>query len=313
MKERILVIRLSALGDLVFCFQSFHEIRQAHPDAEIALLTRPAYAAFARAMPWIDRVILDTHPTLAQPAAWVRLASEIRSFAPHRIYDLQGRRRQSILYGLLGGPWGPDWSGAAPFCRFSRPWPPAPSMHFTDFLGAQLRTAGVAAAAPCDVSWCDASVDVFDLPASYVVLAPGCSPKAEHKRWPPENYAQLAGFIAAQGFGCVLIGTQEDVPQTGQIKAAQPEILDLTGRTNLFELAGILRRAACVIGNDTGPVHLGAALGTPTLALFSNATNPAWSKPPGKRVAWRQSASIADLPVKEAVFAFQLLVHPRSR
>ena len=65
------MIRLGALGDLVFCFQAFYEIRLAHPGAEIALLTRAPFAAFARALPWFDRVIIDTHPTLTKPATLV--------------------------------------------------------------------------------------------------------------------------------------------------------------------------------------------------------------------------------------------------
>ena len=160
-KERILVIRLGALGDLVFCFQSFHEIRLAHPDAEIALLTRAPFAAFAQALPWFDRVIIDTHPTFAQPLEWIGLAKEIKRFAPTRVYDLQGKRRQTIVYALLGGAWGTEWSGAAPACKFPRVWPPTPNMHFTDFLAAQLRGAGVPAALPPELSFLDAPVEKF--------------------------------------------------------------------------------------------------------------------------------------------------------
>jgi ADP-heptose:LPS heptosyltransferase len=305
-KEHILVIRLGALGDLVFCFQAFHEIRRAHPKAEIALLTRAPFAAFARSLPWFDNIIIDTHPTLATPLRWLSLRNDIAAFAPSRVYDLQGKNRQSVLYALLGGPLGPLWSGPAPFCKFPRPLP-APGMHFTDFLAAQLRVAGVTSAPAPDLAWFDANVEKFSLPAKYAVLIPGCSPSALHKRWPPPNFADLARRLGEKGLLAVAIGTNADAGSVSALRALAPDVLDLCGKTSLFELAGILRRAAIVIGNDTGPLHMAATLGAPTLALFSGKTNPAWSKPPGPKVAWRQSPNLADLSVDEVVAALQEL------
>ena len=307
-KERILVIRLGALGDLVFCFQSFHEIRLAHPNAEIALLTRAPFAEFAKAMPWFDRVIIDTHPTFTQPVAWARLVGEIRAFAPTRVYDLQGKIRQTIMYMLLGGCLGVEWSGAAPLCKFPRVWPPTPNMHFTDFLAAQLRVANIPAALPPRLAWLDASSPKFVPTVPYAVLVPGCTPKALYKRWPPEKYAEVANKLRPRNLACLVVGTQADAEAAAIIKAGAPHVTDLCGQTNLFELAGLLRHASIVIGNDTGPMHLGAALGAPTLALFSEKTNPVWSKPPGKKVAWRQSPALADLSVGEVSFVMDLLL-----
>jgi ADP-heptose:LPS heptosyltransferase len=307
-KEHILVIRLGALGDLVFCFGAFYEIRQAHRDAEIALLTRAPFASFAQALPWFDRVIVDTHPTFATPFEWMRLRREIADFSPSFVYDLQGKRRQTVLYALLGGPLGPAWSGAAPFCKFPRPWPPASGMHFTDFLAAQLRAAGVSAKPAADLAWFDANVEKFALPARYGVLIPGCSPNAPHKRWPAQKFAALAGKLREKGLVCVAIGTEADAEVVAALKVFAPEIIDLCGRTSLFELAGILRRAALAVGNDTGPLHMAAALGAPTVALFSGKSDPVWSKPPGQKIAVRQSQNLADLGVEEVSDACKFLI-----
>ena len=306
-KEHILVIRLGALGDLIFCFQAFHEIRQAHPGAEIALLTRAPFASFAGALPWFDRIIIDTHPTFATPSDWLRLRQKIADFNPAVVYDLQGKRRQTILYALLGGPFGPAWSGAAPLCKFPRPWPPAPGMSFTDFLAAQLRAAGVPATPASDLAWFDAPVGKFFLPTRYAVLIPGCSPNALHKRWPSQKFAALARKLREKGLDCVVVGMAADAEAVAVIKAFVPEVIDLCGRTSLFELAGILRRAVLVIGNDTGPLHMAAALQTPTVALFSGKSDPVWSKPPGPKVVWRQSANIGDLSVANVVSAIEEL------
>ncbi len=306
-KEPVLIIRLGALGDLIFCFQSFREIRLAHPDAEIALLTREAYADFARMLPFFDRIIIDRHPTYS-PAAWLRQRRDIKAFAPARVYDLQGKRRQNILYALLGGPKGPAWSGSAPLCKFPRPWPPKPGMHFTEFLAAQLRAAGVPACPRVDLAWLDAPVDRYSLPSSYAVIVPGCSAKAPYKRWPPRKYAELIQRLHTQKIACVAVGSNADAKVIAEIKQQAPDLIDLCGKTNLFELAGLCRRAAGVVGNDTGPLHLAAAVGAPTLALFSGKSDPAWSKPPGKKVAFRQSPILADLSVDEVVFAFAVLL-----
>ncbi|MDD3371252.1 MAG: glycosyltransferase family 9 protein [Alphaproteobacteria bacterium] len=301
--ERILVIRLGALGDLVFCFQSFHEIRQAHPHARIALLTRAPFASFARKLPWFDRVIVESHPTWRSPGDWLDLRNEISSFDPAVVYDLQGKKRQSILYALLGGPFGPAWSGAAPYCKFPRPWPPEKGSHFTDFLAAQLRIAGVRAMPAPDLAWLDAPTDKFALPERYAVIIPGCSPGAVYKRWPPDKYAALANTLNEKGIACVAVGTGTDSMAIAAIKNAAPAIIDLCGKTSLFELAGLFRRAVAVIGNDTGPLHIAASVGARTVALFSGRSNPTWSSPPGPRVALRQKKHLADMPLETALDA----------
>ncbi|MDR3449333.1 MAG: glycosyltransferase family 9 protein [Alphaproteobacteria bacterium] len=305
--ERILVIRTGALGDLVFCFQSFHEIRQAHPGAEIALLTRKGFAGFAGLMPWFDRVIIDTHPKAMQILEWWRLTGEINQFAPTRIYDLQGKTRQTVLYALLDGPWGPEWSGAAPGCKFPRVWPPTPDTHFTDFLAAQLRAAGVPAAGPANLDWLNAPVTKFVLPPYYTVIVPGCSPSAPYKRWPAAKFADLARRIRAQGRECVAVGTRADQEAIDVLKAEAPALIDLCGKDTLPELAGIFRGAQAVVGGDTGPVHLAAAVGAPTLALFSGRSKPIWAKPPGAKVLVRQSDTLDNLSVDEVVKALDLL------
>jgi ADP-heptose:LPS heptosyltransferase len=307
-KKRILVIRLGALGDLVFCFQSFAEIRAAHPDAEIALLTRAPFAAFARSLPWFDRIIIDSHPTLTQLGGWSALLHDIRAFAPECVYDLQGKTRQTILYMLLGATFGPAWSGAAPFCKFPRVWPPTAGMHFTDFLAAQLRAAGVPAASPINLDWFDAPVAKFALPAKYAALIPGCSPDALHKRWSARSYAALARALHARGLVCIVVGTLADAEAIAAITDYEPGVINLCGKTSLFELAGLLRRATLVIGNDTGPVHMAATIGAPTLALFSGRSNPTWSKPPGPHVASLQRADLAALDVGDVLAALDALI-----
>lgn len=308
--ERILVIRYGALGDMIYCFQSYHEIRQAHPNAEIALLTAPAFADFARRMPWFDQVIVDTHPPKHRPDMWLMQALKLSQFSPTRVYELHGKLRQSIMFWLLGGPFGPEWSGAAKFASHPRLWPPQPNTHFKDFLASQLRLAGVAAQPPADLSWLNAPTDDLGLSSRYAVIVPGCTLGQNYKRWPAENYAAVVKHLYAQGIPVVAVGTKADSDAITAITRDAPTLIDLSGKTSLFQLAGVLRRSAVVIGNDTGPMHMAAALGTPTLALLSGSTNPVWSAPPEPKAQWLKQEPLRDLSVEKVFLALpNLLAH----
>ncbi|MGE3622262.1 MAG: glycosyltransferase family 9 protein [Bdellovibrionales bacterium] len=303
--RRILVIRLGALGDLVLCFQAFHEIRQAHPGAEIALLTMPGFAHFAHPMPWFDRLIIDPRPSALQPGQWFQLIRDIRDFRPDLVYDLQGKRRQNILYALLGGPFGPQWSGNAPFCRLPRFDPPQKGMHYTEFVSAQLRLAGVPTQPPADLGWLNAPVDMLNLPARYAVLVPGSAPHREYKRWPPAHFAVLAQKLQAQGIASIAVGTRQDKDAIAAICAVVPGVADYSGRTSIPELAGIMRRAVCVVANDTGPMHIAAALGVPTLGLMSDKVDAEWSAPHGPRARWLRGAPLAGLSADKVFLALR--------
>lgn len=301
--QRILVIRLGALGDLVLCFQAFHEIRRAHPGAKIALLTMPAFAAFASLMPWFDEIIIDERPPGQELGQWFGLIRKIRKFKPQRVYDLQGKLRQTVLFAALGGPFGPQWSGAAPLCSLPRLWPPQEGMHFTDFIAAQLRLAQVPSQPPPALPWLNAPVEGFGLPERTALLIPGCAPGREYKRWPVTHYVDLARRLYERKIAPVAIGAKADAEAIAAIRAEAPYVIDLGSRTSLPQLATLARRSVAVIGNDTGPTHLAAAVGAPVIALMSDKVDPAWSAPHGPRTKWLQGKPIAALTVDEVFVA----------
>ena len=304
MGERILVIKLGALGDLVLCSAAFAAIRQRNPDATIMLMTAPAFAAFGLQMPWFDGVILDARPKMTQPLKWIKLIREVRRFAPTRVYDFQGKFRQSILFRALGRP---AWSGAAKGCSDPRPWPMPQGAHYTDLLAAQLKAVWdkwdgengeTRSALPApEMSWLDGDLSALSLPKKYAVLIVGCSPQHPHKRWPAASYADLAQRLAAQGIACVAVGTKADAGAIDALRVLAPEVIGLAGKTSLGQLAALARRAEYVVGNDTGPTHLAAAVGAKTLALLSDKVNPNWSAPKGERAQWLQGNPLETLSV----------------
>lgn len=300
--HRILVIRLGALGDLTLCAPAFQAIREAHPRADITLLTQPAWVDFTRAMPWFDHIIADARPRAGQISAWTSLRRQLRAANIDRVYDLQGKLRQDILFWLLGGPWsGIAWSGAALGCKFPRPWPPEPTWHFADFIAAQLKVAGVNVPDYADWAWLDAPVDGFALPEKFVLFIPGCAPTRPEKRWPAAAFAEVARHYMGQGIAAVMIGTRADGDALSGIQKLVPGIIDLGGRTSLAQIGGIARHALAVVGNDTGPTHLAAAVGAPTLTLFTDKVNPIWSRPRGLRTAYLQGKPLAELSAAQVL------------
>ncbi len=113
--------------------------------------------------------------------------------------------------------------------------------------------------------------------AAFAVLAPGAS-YGPAKRWDPENFATLARALSARdGTRSILVGSKEDAePSAAVARLAGEAVLDLTGATDLPALAGLLDTSVMAASNDSGVMHLAAALGKPTVAVFGS-TSPVWS------------------------------------
>jgi ADP-heptose:LPS heptosyltransferase len=302
-RPRILVIKLAALGDFVQAFGPFAAIRAHHPDAEITLLTTPAYADLARRSPWFDAVWSEGRPSWRDPSAWLRLARRLRAaggFA--RVYDLQTSRRSS-RYRLLVGPRA-EWSGIAPGASHPHANPARDAMHTVDRQREQLEVAGLRHFPPPEMGWLDADLGAFALPPRFALLAPGASPGRSGKRWPAERFGELA---AGLGLPAAVLGAAAEEPLAAAIAARAPGTLDLTGRTDFAAIGALGRRAAFAVGNDTGPTHLLAAAGCPTLALFGAESDPALCAPRGPSVAVLRREPLAALDVVEVRAALAAL------
>ena len=114
--------------------------------------------------------------------------------------------------------------------------------------------------------------------SSYAVLAPGAS-YGPAKQWGPERFATVASTLEARRIRSVIVGAGADREASERLKGASDAprgLVDLTGRTGLGELVGVLGGSALVVSNDSGVMHLAAALGRPTVAIFGS-TSPVWT------------------------------------
>ncbi|MCW6511011.1 glycosyltransferase family 9 protein [Lichenifustis flavocetrariae] len=265
--ERILVIKHGAFGDLIQSEGALHDIRDHHPGAEIVALTTPAYRSIFERCPWVDRVLIDRRESRWRLDRMAVLRARLRAEAVDRIYDLQnsartGAYRDWIFRGLpwSGEPQRRDW-------LFRLIPPELPSLErFT----IQLRKAGVPVrhTERPDVSWMADDVSSLLTEAGvegpFITLIPGASAKHPGKRWP--YYPALAAALRDHGYRVVIAPGPDEAGLAKTIPA-----IDLTrehGRLSWFELAGVFRRSAFVVGNDTGPSHLAAHSGAAGLALF---------------------------------------------
>jgi ADP-heptose:LPS heptosyltransferase len=299
--DRVLVIKLGALGDFLLALGPMQAIRRAYPSARITLLTRPAYRDLAEGSGLFDEIWIDPAPRL-NPLAWLALRRKLRGGRFQRVYDLQTSDRSAAYFRLLGGAAGPQWSGKVPGCSHRHVYATPSSLHTVERQRAQFAIAGIGDVPLSDLGFLDAPI-ADRLPARpFALLIPGASPGRPAKRWPAERFGALAARLDAQGLGSAVAGTEGEGGLAQTIQAAAPEALDLTGATSLSELAAFARAARLVIGNDTGPTHLAALAGAPTLALFSADSDPGRTGPRGPHTRWLRRDDLGDLEV-EAVMA----------
>lgn len=307
---KILVIKLGALGDFVLAMAAMKRIREAHPDDHITLLTTPPFGPLARASGWFDIIETD-----GRPRGWLGELGMIRRLRREgydRVYDLQTSGRSSAYFRFLG-PRRPEWSGIARGASHPHANPRRDFMHTLERQADQLKFAGIWPDAPTEPGTAPAPDLSFmvDPAASttmpYALLVPGGSAHRLDKRWPGGRFAQLARALREKGLEVQVIGGPQEADLGEEIVRAVPSAVDLTGKTDFADIARLGAGATLAVGNDTGPLHLIAAAGAPTIALFSDASDPALCAPRGK-VRVLRSGNLADLPVGAVLQAAEELI-----
>lgn len=299
-KPAVLVVKLGALGDVVQALGPMAAIRRHHAGARIVLLTTAPFAEFLRASPYFDEVWVDDRPHKLNVAGMLALRSRLRGGKFARVYDLQTSERSSLYFRIMG-PGRPEWSGIAPGCSHPHANPQRDSMHTVDRQRDQLAMAGIAEVPASDLSWVSADAARFKLPETYALLVPGGSAGRPAKRWPVAKYAALATELTAHGVTPVLIGGPDEKGLGETIRAVAPRARDLIGKTGLADIVALAREAGAAIGNDTGPMHLIAAAGCPSVVLFSAESDPRLCAPRGPEVAVLRRENLQGLGVDEVL------------
>ena len=316
--KKILVIKLSALGDFVLALAAMKKIRQVHKRAHITLLTTPPFEGLAKACPYFNAVETDGRPSGL--GEWMALRKRLKAARYDRVYDLQTSAQSARIFHMLA-PFPPEWSGIAAGCALPHKNPARNHMHTLERQADQLKYAGIWPDAPTepgsapgpDLSWVlPKPSQVRPVPGGvrprpYALFIPGGSAHRLDKRWPAERYGQLGKMLSERGYDIVVIGGLQESALARQIQREVGQARDLTGRTDFAKIAVLGAKAALVVGNDTGPLHLAAATGSPTVVLFSSASDPELAAPRG-HVTVLRSGSLSDLSVAEVLQAANALL-----
>lgn len=303
--DRVLVIKLGALGDFLQAIGPMQAIRKAYPQAHISLLTTAPFRKLSETSGLFDRILIDERPSFWNLPGVLRLRGALRATRAQLVFDLQTSDRSST-YLKLFWPDRPLWSGIAAGASHRHANPARDDMHTVDRQREQLAVAGIRDVALPDLSFL-ADDDIADLalPDRYVLLAPGGAPHRPEKRWPAVHFAALAARLQGAGLTPVVLGTQAEAEAERAILDACPDAVSLVDKTSLLQIAPLARRAAGAVGNDTGPMHLITISGCPSVVLYSHASDPALCGQQGPAVTILRRPDLRDLAPDEVFAALE--------
>jgi ADP-heptose:LPS heptosyltransferase len=283
--RKIAVLRANGLGDLVFALPALEALRKAYPQAEIVYLGSEWHAQFfqGRRGP-VDRVLVVPRLRGISAPEGTETDDEAGADEQAAFFGSAAQEGFDLAFQLHGGG------------RFSNPFvrrlgarltiglktPDAepldrwvPYVYFQPEILRYLEVVSLAGAAPVGIE-----PRIVVMPADLaeaqravpgerplVLLHPGAGDP--RRRWAPEKFGQVGDELAARGFQVAVTGT----PPEGElveraVEAMQRPALDLCGQVSLGGLVGLLARARLVVSNDSGPLHLAEAVGTPTVGIY---------------------------------------------
>ncbi len=294
--RRVLVVKLSALGDVLLATPTWRALRQAYPAGRIAALTAPMFAPVLLRCPYVDEVV--TYDRCGRDTGvrglW-RVAAQLRRQAFDVVIDLQNNRSSRWLSWLSGAPvrlgfrrgW---WSGllthpvalertvvspVAQQFRLLERIGVRPEASHLEFWVRPEEEARIAVL--LESNWLGSD-------ETLVGLHIGGSQRWRTKRWPMDRFGLVCDQLATRGIRTVLLGAgPERRDAEALLRQVQSRPINAVGRTTLGELAALIRRCAVVIASDSAPLHLAAAVGVPVVALFGP-TDPQRHLPTGAAV-----------------------------
>jgi heptosyltransferase-2 len=282
---RLVVLSPNWLGDAVMALPAIADLRRRFPSAHVAVAARGSVAPMFELAPGLDAVLTLrwTGKLLArgrrhEDVAMLRAAGfDTAVLLPNSMASAWLVRSAGIRerWGYAADWRSPLLTRAVPKPKGSR-HQGAYYQHLTGTLGAPpgpLEPVLKAAEANVQAGRELLIARGWDGQRPLVALAPGAA-YGNAKRWPPERYAALVStLVSAHGATCVLVGASVDATATRLVEQsvaaeARSYVLDLAGATSLQDLAGVLTLAGTCVSNDSGAMHLAAALGVRVVAIF---------------------------------------------
>jgi heptosyltransferase-2 len=290
--KKILIRGPNWVGDAVLAIPALKAVRSNFPEAEITLLVRPWVAGLFTSAPFIDKVWTEAKPSGL--GDWTRITRDIRAFEFDIALLLPNSFESALMMFLARVP-----------CRVGyatdgRTWmltnsvdPPTGSRHQVYYyldLAKALQAGADQPSIEIEAT-SDERANARNLlheegithANRFLVLNPGAA-YGSAKRWHEDRFAEVADILAGEmGLDVVLIGSESERPVAEQIRdRMKSRTAVLNGKTSLETLIGVLAESSLMITNDSGPMHIAAALGVPTVAVFGS-TDERVTAPVGPR------------------------------
>ena len=269
-RTRLLVRAPNWVGDVVLSLPALRDLRRAFPASRLEVLARPWVAGLYAAVPEIDGVV-ESRGTLADAAA-LRGRYDVGLLLPNSFASAFTLWRAGIPER-----WGYATDArSALLTRSCRVRASLGGRSQVYYYRAMLEGLGLAVSGPPDASlacpkaWAERGRALLGSPGPWIGINPGAA-YGTAKRWPPERFAAAAALVARRsGAQVAIVGSAAERPLAEAIAAQLGAARVLCGETTLAELVGVLRELRLLLTNDSGPMHLAAALGTPLVAVFGS-------------------------------------------
>jgi heptosyltransferase II len=278
--RKILIRAPNWVGDAVLAIPALKALRSHFPDAEITLLVRPWVAGLFTSAPFIDKVWAEAKP--ATLSDWTRITKNIRSFRYDLALLLPNSFESALMMFLARVPRRIGYATDGRTWMLTNSIAPAPGFRHQVHYYLDLAKVLEADAEPPSIT-IEATpeeranarklLEAEGVPrnAPFMVLNPGAA-YGSAKRWDENRFAAVADTLVGEmHLAVALIGSENERPIAEKIcgRMSNPSAV-VTGKTSLETLIGVIAESSLMVTNDSGPMHIAAALGVPTVAIFGS-------------------------------------------
>ena len=325
---KILLIKLSAVGDVIHTIPVLNKLRRRYPAAQLDWLVTPAIGELLQHHPAISNVIAFDREDwtafwrLTPLFGYARLAAKLRGAGYDLVVDMHGQFRTALFTLATGAPvrigfdrprarvWDASprtfplearkhaWQGAreGSWLAYTHHIPvPTLDLHAVDrylsvgpLLGLDDGAADFSFPIPREATNRIDALLHYYGAADSKLVVLAPGTIWETKQWRSDGFAEVARYFQHKGFAVTLIGAGRERAVCEEVAGLAPGVVNLAGETTLSELAALIRRSTICVTNDSGPMHLAVAVSRPVVSIFGP-TDPIWIGPYGRADAVLQA------------------------
>lgn len=286
--KNVLVFSLTNVGDVILTCPVIDVLLRDFPDARLTVVVGPKGRTLFEGHPRIDAVVYDKHASLLDQGRWLM---NLRKTPFDAVIDL----RQTALGLFIPTRWQTSFI------------PPSVEGHMRLEHLAKLQGIYPDAALPVPVlAIIPKPVSAIDGLGKFAVLSPGSANSA--KRWPPAGFAVVADYLVESGHQIIIVGSKDEESLVASIQGRMKHAaISLAGKTDLRELAFVVSRAALVVANDSGCMHLSSYLNAPVVTMWGPSDPSRFGPWSTKAAAVQRDADIASIPPEDVISAIARL------